>query len=136
MANYRPFLGSSAKLQIDIDGPLVSTSPKSGYVRGLIEALEGVGGQTGAALSQMPAEDLPAELTLAFDLTALDGGGFAISRGAAGANVHVSMRWSSRKKAQKPRRGPARPGSMRAVSRNTHHPSMSGATGLPGKRPT
>jgi len=98
MATYRPFLDSSGRLQIDVDGAPASNAPKTGYVRGLVEALEGVSAQTGSALSKLPPDELPAEVVLAFDITALDGGGFGISRGGVAANFHVSMRWSFEKK--------------------------------------
>jgi hypothetical protein len=92
---YRQFLDSSGELQIDVDDTGGGASTGGGYASALADALLAVASRTEDQLSTVSQEQRPAELVLAFDLIALDGGGFAISRGGEAANFHVWMRWSS-----------------------------------------
>jgi hypothetical protein len=96
MAVYRKFLDGSGELQIDVDtsGGAAGISIGGGYVAELLATLEALALRVGEHVVDLPEKKRPSELVLAFDLTGLDGGGFAISRSSENANFHVSFRWN------------------------------------------
>ncbi|MDG5809100.1 CU044_2847 family protein [Streptomyces ossamyceticus] len=87
---YRTFSDVSG-LEVEVEDTGGAAADPS--LSGLLDGVRALVVQAAARLGELPPEQRPTELTLAFGLRAVNGG-FAVGQDAERANFRVSLSWS------------------------------------------
>jgi len=95
MATYREFSDGPPGLRIEVEAP--AGGPAGGAtpsLAGLLGAIRTLVAQVAQHIGQLPAEQRPTDLTVAFGVRALESGDYAIGLDETAANFRVSLAWT------------------------------------------